>query len=67
MAGAGRVDGLIDWILPLATEYTLQKSGAPFDTAPGISAVLNLLIRKLSLGITKHILIHIYKYPIEEV
>lgn len=32
----------MDEILPLDMTYTLQKSGAPFDTIPGISAALNL-------------------------
>lgn len=45
-AGAALEADLIDWIFPLETTYTVQKSGAPFDTVPGISATLNLLIQK---------------------
>lgn len=42
-AGAGREADLMDEIFPFEITYTVQKSGAPFDTFPGISAVLNLL------------------------
>lgn len=45
-AGAAREADRMDWIFPLATIYTVQKSGAPFDTDPGISAILNLPIKK---------------------
>lgn len=43
MEGAGREADLIDDIFPLDITYTVQKSGAPFDTLPGMSVVLNLL------------------------
>lgn len=42
-AGAGRDADRIDDIFPFDITYTEQKSGAPFDTLPGISVVLNLL------------------------
>ena len=40
--GAGRKADRIDWIFPLDMTYTLQKSGAPLPTLPGISVTLNL-------------------------
>lgn len=42
MTGAGREADLIVAILPLDITYTVQKSGAPFVTLPGISVALNL-------------------------
>lgn len=42
-AGAGREADRIDDIFPFDITYTVQKSGAPFETFPGTSVVLNLL------------------------
>lgn len=45
-AGAGREAARINEIFPLEITYTVQKSGAPFDTVLGISDILNLTGQK---------------------
>ena len=44
-AGAGRDADCLSEIFPLEMTYTVQKSGTPFETLPGISVALNLLIK----------------------
>ena len=44
-AGAGRDADCLSEIFPLEITYTVQKSGTPFETLPGISVALNLLIK----------------------
>lgn len=41
--GAVRDAAWVEEIFPLEMTYTVQKSGTPFDTLPGISLTLNLL------------------------
>lgn len=41
--GAAREAARVEEIFPLEMRYTVQKSGTPFDTPPGISFGLNLL------------------------
>lgn len=43
MDGGGREAAFVDDIFPLLITYTLQKSGTPFSTVPGMSFALNLL------------------------
>lgn len=41
--GSGPLADRTDEIFPLLMTYTKQKPGAPLDTLPGISVVLNFL------------------------
>lgn len=41
--GTGRVADRRAWHFPFETMYTLQKSGAHFNTVPGVSEALNSL------------------------
>lgn len=45
--GGGREADRVDEIFPLWMTCTVQKSGAPFNTLPGMSFALNLLVHKL--------------------
>lgn len=47
MDGGGPEADLVDEIFPLWMIYTVQKSGAPFNTLPGMSFALNLLVQRL--------------------
>lgn len=44
----GREADRIDEIFPLEITNTVQKSGAPLDTLPGVSVCLNLLRQNIA-------------------
>lgn len=46
MDGGGREAAFVDDIFPLLITYTLQNSGTPFSTVPGMSFALNLLVQR---------------------
>lgn len=46
-------------IFPLEMIYTVQKSGTPFDTPPGISFPLNRLRKDINNVRTKDLLCHV--------
>lgn len=50
--GSSAVAGRQCVIFPLPMTYTVQKSGAPFDTVLGMSFALNLFVKttRLMLG-----------------
>uniref|UniRef100_A0A6N2LZR6 Uncharacterized protein n=1 Tax=Salix viminalis TaxID=40686 RepID=A0A6N2LZR6_SALVM len=47
--GGGPLADFTDDIFPLLIMYTVQKSGAPLDTLPGTSPVLNFLLQEKNI------------------
>jgi hypothetical protein len=69
LTGEEREAARMDCIFPLAITYTVQKSGAPFDTLPATSAALNLLgrnfleVQEFGINLCSHNIISLYSHP----